>query len=319
MAPSRYHPPRRVWAGSEVEVVSHGRAQPIFVTGGVLSELERLVEVMPDATLCVDGGRIRALNRQAERVFGYRRSELLGEAVERLVPERLRQAHVRQRDGYRDDPYTRPMAAGLSLFGLRKDGTEFPAEISLSTVSAGSRTVVITAVRDITERLVAESTAAEESHRRAIAEAMLEAERAERDRIATALHDDTVQVMTAALIALDRVLGKPDTAAVTNAVRTARDTLREATERTRRLMFELRPAVLYEHGIRAAVTPLVHDTAVEIGAESDIEISDRRFPRPTEELVYRTVREALANVRKHSEASRVRVAIGAREGLLVGS
>jgi PAS domain S-box-containing protein len=300
--------------------VSHDWNGSISVSGRVdVADLDRLVEIMPDATLCVDGGTIQAVNAAAERLFGYTRDELIGEAVERLVPGRLRGAHVRHRGRYARRPYHRPMGTALPLFGLRRDGTEFPAEISLSTVSVGPRTLVITAVRDITERLVAESVAGEESHRRAIAEAMLEAEHVERDRIATALHDDTIQVMTAVLITLDRVVRAPDDADVRRTASTARDTLRDATERTRRLMFELRPAVLHEQGIRAAVVPLIRDTAAEIGAEYEVDIGDQRLPRPTEELVYRTVREALANVRKHSRASRVQVVVSSGSDHVTGS
>src|SRR5882724_10001038 len=86
------------------------------------------LEAAPDAMVVVGpDGRIRLVNGQAERLFGYNRTELLGQRVEILVPARYREQHPRHRAGYFADPNPRPMAAGLDLYGLRKDGTEFPA------------------------------------------------------------------------------------------------------------------------------------------------------------------------------------------------
>jgi PAS domain S-box-containing protein len=279
---------------------------------------EQLLEAAPDAIVGVDdGGRIMLVNQQVERVFGYGREELLGERVELLVPERFRRAHVMHRGGFFADPGTRLMGAELELFGLRKDGTEFPAEISLSSMESGSGPLAITAIRDVTERLIAESVTNEEVHRREIVAAMLQAEEAERGRIATSLHDDTIQVMTASLIAIDRVLKRPcaDEGLVA-ALHHARETIEQATERTRRLTFELRPAVLHEQGMAPAITAMVNQAAAELGAEATVNVPRRRFEWPVEELVYRTVAEAIANVRKHSEASHVTVTVGRRRNAL---
>jgi PAS domain S-box-containing protein len=262
--------------------------------------------------------RFMLVNQQVERVFGYGREELLGERVEVLVPERFRRAHVMHRGGYFADPGTRAMGADLALFGLRKDGTEFPAEISLSSMESGSGTLAITSIRDVTERLVAESVTTEEVHRREIVAAMLQAEEAERARIATSLHDDTIQVMTASLIAIDRVLHRACAdEGLTEVLRRARETIGQATERTRRLTFELRPAVLHEQGMAPAITAMVSQAAAELGALSTVNVPKRRFDWSVEELVYRTVAEAVTNVRKHSGASHVTVTIGQRRDALI--
>lgn len=101
-------------------------------------------------------GRIQLVNLQAERLFGYARVELLGQPVEVLIPERYRNAHPERRDGYFSRPQPRPMGAGLVLYGLRKDGSEFPAEISLAPVETEHGTLVTAAIRDVTERKRAE-------------------------------------------------------------------------------------------------------------------------------------------------------------------
>jgi PAS domain S-box-containing protein len=112
-----------------------------------------LVESAPDATILTDaGGRIVLLNRQTEQLFGYDRNELLGQPVEVLLPERLRGQHTTHRGRYAHDPKMRPMGVGLELLGRRKDGSEFPVEISLSPLKSGAGTLFAAAIRDITER-----------------------------------------------------------------------------------------------------------------------------------------------------------------------
>jgi PAS domain S-box-containing protein len=105
------------------------------------------------------GGRIVYVNRVAEELFGYERSELIARPVEQLLPARFRDAHEKHRAEYHAQPRTRPMAIGLELFAVKKGGEEFPVEISLSPLTDGGRTYAVTAIRDATERKAIERRA----------------------------------------------------------------------------------------------------------------------------------------------------------------
>lgn len=126
--------------------------QTVNLTGQPDDLFEQVLGAAPDATIVVDmAGAIIIFNRQAEEIFGYSRDELVGQKVEILLPEALRELHVTHRAGFAEDPYRRAMGAGLELRGRRSDGSEFPVEISLSPVHARDETMVIASIRDVTE------------------------------------------------------------------------------------------------------------------------------------------------------------------------
>jgi signal transduction histidine kinase len=171
---------------------------------------------------------------------------------------------------------------------------------------------------DVSDRITAERALADsEQHRRHILGSLLHAEEDERSRIATELHDDTVQVMTAALLSMDRlamISRTGDVNRVASAVAHTRAVLEEATERTRRLMFELRPAILHESGLGPALELLAEQTARETGAATQVDVAARRYDAAVEELVYRTVQEALANARKHARPTVISVRLAEEDG-----
>jgi PAS domain S-box-containing protein len=136
-------------------------------------KFRRLLEAAPDAIVIVDrAGQIVISNSQAERLFGYSQAELRGKPIETLIPENLREAHVDQRMSYIQEPHSRPMGSALNLQGRRKDGTTFPVEISLSPVEQPDGDLVMSAIRDISDRRAMEKALrqSEERFRRLIAE-----------------------------------------------------------------------------------------------------------------------------------------------------
>jgi formate hydrogenlyase transcriptional activator len=118
---------------------------------------EQFFEASPDAVLVVNSkGSITLVNAQTEKMFGYGRSELQGQPIEKLVPDRFWKVHEKDRGNYQGNPRMRPMGTEMDLFAKRKDGSEFPAEIMLSPIKANEETMVLTVVRDITLRKRAE-------------------------------------------------------------------------------------------------------------------------------------------------------------------
>ena len=126
-------------------------------TKDVEQRARELIDAAPDAIVVADAkGRIQLVNAQTEALFGYRRDELLGQPIELLVPEALRAGHVGKREHFTCCPSARPMGTGLDLSGRRKDGSLVPVEISLSPLRTTDGMLVSAAIRDITERRVAQ-------------------------------------------------------------------------------------------------------------------------------------------------------------------
>ena len=144
----------QVVAGETGEAVRlFGTSQDITERKQVENKFRGLLEAAPDSMVIVDtDGQITLVNSKTEQMFGYSREELIGKPVEVLMPDRFRTIHAGHRRFYAAAPRARAMGAGLELFGRRKDGSEFAAEVALSPVDTGSEMLITAAIRDITER-----------------------------------------------------------------------------------------------------------------------------------------------------------------------
>lgn len=120
----------------------------------------KLIEIIPDAIVIVDNeGKIKHINSQTTNTFGYSIQELIGETVEILLPHRFRTKHIEHRANYSKHPVRRPMGSVINLYGRKKDGSEFPADITISPIGTGEGALVISVIRDISDHKAQEEAA----------------------------------------------------------------------------------------------------------------------------------------------------------------
>jgi PAS domain S-box-containing protein len=269
-----------------------------------------ICEAAPDGIVVVDTrGRIVLSNARVSKMFGFSPDEIAGQPVEMLLPGAAREAHVRLRNTYIHQPVTRPMGSGRQLLAQRKDGSEFPVEISLSPFDSSGVTQIIAIVRDITDRRRLE---AEREQLRAIADT----ER-ERQRIAMDLHDGIIQSIYAAALNLETaaedVPTKPDEAVaqIDRAIDQLNDTIRDL----RSYILELRPA-RYGGDLPGSLKGLVAEFRANSLIETALEIAEDlpRLRDDQEAAIFHVVQEALNNARKHSRATQLDLSLRRTDG-----
>ncbi len=322
-----------VWFHCEVKMVRHADGEPWFIHGvgfdvtdlkqaeEALTRSEEMVsgifEYAPDTMVVVDSnGCIERVNAQVERMFGYQRDELVGRPVESLMPDRFRRQHVGHRVGYVADPHLRPMGAALELYGLRKDGSEFPVEIMLSPVAAGSGTLVIAVIRDITRRKQTEAALRESADRMTdLSRRLIEVQEGERRNIALELHDEFGQILTGLKLTLEMCTRLPQAEARSN-LAAAHALVNDLIARTRKLSLDLRPATLDHLGLLPALLRLIGQYSAQTQVQVDFRhegLENQRFDPELETAAFRIVQEALTNVARHSASSEAVVRIWADE------
>jgi len=256
-------------------------------------------------------GRVVFANEMAARVFGYDERQMLDLHVEDLLPSRLRQGHAQPHNAYLAAPTPRPMGRDRTLVALRKDGTEFPVEVILSPMEASEGRLVVVFVSDITERRAAERKIVDyqvKLQRMAFQAAL--AEERERRRVAQDLHDRVGQALALARIKLDAVRAGA-TGEIKAAIAAAIDLIAVSIDETRTLTFDLSPPVLYDLGLKPALSWLCEDIEKRSGVHVEIEDDGNgtQLSEATAAVLFRTVRELLTNVFKHARTPTARIGL----------
>jgi PAS domain S-box-containing protein len=274
------------------------------------SRFIQLFELSPDAMVIVDcAGQIHQANRQAEELFGYGRDQLRGESVQALFP---------------GQPIALPGSQGwdenlgrhLELVGSSSDLRQFPADVNVIPLQTERGPANVISIRDITEEqraqfvleLGLEATELADRERRALLDHLIRAQEDERGRIAAGIHDDTIQVLAAANLRLQQLKNRLQSPEELEILDKLEKTLSSALSHLRQLIFDLRPTSLEHGSLSTAVHVVLEEMRSDLGISFQLDDRCKAHVPPTAAvLIYRTTREALANVRRHSRANNVLV------------
>ena len=295
------------------------RAMPIRTSDGMEQPLlsdrdyRAVFEASPDAMLIVDpGGLIRDLNPQALTMFGWRREEMEGSGVEMLVPAASRTRHEGHRLGYADAPRPRPMGQGLELQALRKDGTTFPVEISLSPGELGSGPEhVICTIRDISAW----------KRMRWLSRMKVMAAENERRHLSRELHDEFLQFLVAFKIRGKLLADETDREERARAWAVIADEILDAIRGVKRMIRGLRASKLEQQGLVSALASFFRDIrkvhGVTIHASLRLKwVADELDPI-TVLALYRIVQEGVTNAATHANVSEASVTLRSADGMII--
>ncbi|MDB5896502.1 MAG: sensor signal transduction histidine kinase [Ramlibacter sp.] len=272
------------------------------------ARLAGLLDSAMDGIITTDATqRIVLYNRAAEKIFGWQPDQVLGQSLEMLLPHRYRRGHAAHVQRFGATGVTsRRMGDGTVIHGLRRNGEEFPMDASISHLDGGEGKLFTVILRDVSERVRAQQDlAAFATQAGAIREQ-------EKSRVARELHDELAQSLTA--LKMDAIWLRDhlqdDPAAAAEKIATMLEMLDASVASTRRIAADLRPLVLDDLGLGAAIEWLVQNFTHRTGLPCALEAEeDLALDEPYATAVFRMVQESLANVAKHAHARRVSVKV----------
>ncbi len=267
--------------------------------------LASILDIAEDAIIVTDKHHtVTLFNQSAVSLFGYHADDILGRSLDLILPEQYQDEYSRHLEALARGPEsTRGLAQRREVFGLKRDGTEFPAEASISKLTVGEDTTYTVIVRDITERRQTEHQL------RSLTTQLMTAQEEERRRISRELHDDINQRL--ALLTIE--MGRLETnfpvpfGAARQAFQSFAQRLAAISDDVRRIAYQFHPSILDDLGLSAALEQLAHAFSVNTGIKTIVVQEDcgESLPQEIASCLYRIVQESLANVRKHANASRV--------------
>lgn len=278
------------------------------------ADLEALFSMAPDGVIVVgSNGKILTANEQARQLFGYSAREFLELQVETLMPQGQRAAHARHRENYGRAPTLRLMNPIQELRGVRKDGSEFSAEIGLGPLQFKNQACTIAIVRDISERKKLENERAEQEKRfRDLSRRLMEVQEAERRKLSTELHDRTSPGLAAIQInlnLLNNLLTTQGTEDVRALLEDTAGLLADTTRSIREISANLRPTVLDDGGLLPALAGYAQQFKHRTGITVQLQTQDATTVQTpaVQSNLFRIVQEALTNCAKHAKAKNVTI------------
>ncbi|MFB3068666.1 MAG: PAS domain S-box protein, partial [Acidobacteriota bacterium] len=282
--------------------------------------LQTMIERAPDSIVYVkQDGTIGLVNQRTEEIFGYDQGELIGQPLELLLPERFRNQHRQHQTGFFNDPRVRPMGSDLDLYGRRKDGSEFPVEISLSFMELEKGRVSCATIRDVTERREAqEKLEKTQKELLSLSKHLIQAQETERRRISLELHDQLGQDLALMSIELEELIQRaPESPAQpTEGLHKLALQARKLSSQVQTLSRQLHPAQLTHLGLVAASRSLCNEVSKASGIQIDFSHSDipKSIPQGVSICLYRVLQESLGNMVKHSGTQEAQVNLTGRPG-----
>jgi PAS domain S-box-containing protein len=291
------------------------------------THMQALLDTVVEGIITIDeSGFVKSFNPGAERIFGYRREEMLGRKIDTLMPAPYRAEHDRYIKNYLDTGKKKIIGIGREVVGLRKDGTLFPMDLSVGEMRFGARRMFVGVTRDISERKRAdEELKSSREQIRAYAQHLDAAVEAERLRMAREIHDDLGQSLTGIkmdLAALRRRLKSAGEVAVAPVMDQKLGDISAAADATisavRRIASELRPPLLERVGLDRAVQMQCRMFTERTGTPCEIDLSPDIALDETRAIgVYRIFQEAMTNIARHGNAPKVRLRLGESAGRLL--